>query len=53
MNIKEGLTSVYRAIDNISIKGSDVYVVVGIKNTLAEIISCLEEKQSVQEKEGD
>lgn len=53
MNIKEGIISVYRAIDTISFKGSDAYTVAGIKNVLTEIISALETKPDDVEKGGD
>lgn len=53
MNIKDSLVSVYKAIDTISIKGADVYTIVGIKNVLGEIISSLEKQTKNDNKEGD
>lgn len=41
MNIGEELITIFKALDTISVKGNDVYTMVGIRNVLEKILKNL------------
>jgi len=46
MNLKDNLISIYNALSNISIKGSDAFTMAGIMNTISKLIDSIKNEDT-------